>query len=314
MSIIKRGLRFFWRRAKKVVYFLPSSWAYHKLKKIQEEVENSALFITSYALGDVIYAMAYLKIWRAQNSGKTVVLIADPKKREVIESYSDYDKVIYYERSTSMGKGVLVHLNGSRFYSFLGRKRGIYNTIPQQIYGGRTGRDNLDLMKEYFQIPINSEVTYPHPQKVQIKSISDFESNKDRIVIINPYSGGRTICECVDLLNRIADVLKRRGYIVFSNIVGDQEPLEGTYPLRCGLLELYSIVDMIPMMVSVRSGIMDWLISTRAKKFVVYNAKIKKGFELFALSAWGECNCKEVHMAQMNDEEIMGAFEEYLGG
>lgn len=77
------------------------------------------LFITSYALGDLVYAMAYLKIWRAQNPGKTVVLIANPKKGDVVESYSDYDKMIYYERSTPMGKDVLVHLNGPRFYSSL---------------------------------------------------------------------------------------------------------------------------------------------------------------------------------------------------
>ena len=313
MAIIKKGLRFLKNKAKKVIFFIPSSEAYYFLTKFQNEYSDFAIFITSYALGDLVYAMAYLKAWHEQNQQKKIMLIADPNKKEVIESYTDFYEAIYYERSTKMGKNVLVHLNGSRFYSFIGRKRGIYNTIPDQIYGHRSGRDNLDLMREYLGLPNESEIVYPRPRKVPITSIPDFEKSKNRIVIINPYSSGETICRCAELFNKIVVMLKNKDFIVYSNIVGEQKPLKETCPLMCGLLEIYSIAEEIPLIVSVRSGIMDWIVSTNSKKLVVYNADIDDGFsKMFDLSAWKTGNCKEIHMANTTDAEALNILEEYI--
>lgn len=301
---------------KKAIRFIPSTFGYLLLKKLQSERPHSAFFITSYALGDVVYAMAYLSAWRTRNPGRKVILVADPNKKCLIETYSDYDEVIYYARDTQMGSRVLVHLNGSKFYSFLGRKQGIYNTIPDQIYGRRTGQDNLTLMRTYLELPDDAPIVYPHPPKMRVTAIADFEANKGRIAVLNAYSGGKTVCGCEeDLLHSMAEVLKMRGYLVFSNIIGEQRALEGTVPLRCDLLEMYTIADEIPLIVSVRSGIMDWLISTNSKKFVIYSDRYSDNFtRLFALPAWGTRNCKEVHQASMSNEEIVNALEEYIGG
>ncbi len=314
MSVLRRGLRYCWNKLKDAYYFIPSIKGYKHLKHIQDERPNSAIFITSYALGDLVYALACIEVWHKMNPEKKIVLIADPNKKEIIESYSSFDEVLYYGRNTKLGKQILVHLNGSWFYSFVGRNRGIYNTIPEQIYGRKLGRNNLDLLKDYLQLPNNSEIVYPKPQKVEITSIPNFGKSKDKIVVINPYSSGNTICRCTELLNKIVDVLKDKGFIVYSNIVGEQEPLNGTDPLRCDLLEMYSIADEIPLVVSVRSGIVDWIVSTNSKKFVIYRGNSSDGFsKMFNLKAWGIENCKEVYMENLSNQDALDILEKYIG-
>lgn len=315
MSIIKKGLRFCWNRLKDMYYFIPSMKGYHHLKQLQNKRPGTAIFMTSYALGDLVYAMAYLAPWRKMNHGKKIVLVADPKKKDIIESYSDVDEVVYYGRDTTHGKEILIHLNGSRIYSFIGRNRDIYNTIPEQIYGLKRGKSNLELMKEYLGLSEDSQIVFPHPVKVMVTSIPGFEKRKKKIAVINPYCSSKTICFCPELLKKIVAVLKEKGMIVYSNVIGEQKPLDGTYPLRCDLLEMYSIADEIPLVVSVRSGIMDWIVSTKSKKFVIYASTFNKDFsKMFDLSAWGTNNCKEVHMADMDDEEAIHILEEYIGG
>lgn len=314
MSIFRKGLRYCWHKLKDIYYFIPSIKGYNYLKNIQNKRPNSTVFITSYAVGDLVYAMACLEAWRKINPEKKIVLIADPNKKEIIESYSCFDEVLYYGRNTKLGEEILVHLNGSWIYSFVGRNRGIYNTIPAQIYGRRSGRNNLELLKEYLRLPRESQITLPHPRKVQIIAIPDFEKIKNKIVIINPYSSSKTICFCVELLSMIIEKLKGKGFCVYSNIVGEQKPLSGTYPLRCGLLEMYSIADEIPLVVSVRSGIMDWLVSTNSKKFVIYGGNGSDGFsKMFDLTTWGTGNCKEVHMENLNNQDALDILEKYIG-
>lgn len=208
----------------------------------------------------------------------------------------------------------MVHLNGSWLYSFIGRNRSIYNTIPVQIYGCRSGRNNLELMKEYLKLPREIPIALPCPPKVQITSILNFEKRKNKIVVINPYSSSKTICSCTELLNMIVEELKDKGFIVYTNIVGEQKPLNGTYPLRCGLLEIYSIADEIPVFVSVRSGVMDWIVSTNSKKFIIYSGSRDDGFsKIFNLAAWGGAGgCKEVHMADMSNEYALNILDKYI--
>lgn len=315
MIKIKAQLGRIKRKIIKLGRFPRNTKTYFEVKKVFKKSPNMAVFITSYAMGDLVYGLTYLNAWRKAHPEAYVVLIADPDKEDIIQSFDGYDQVICFRRQERMGYRILVRLNGSRFYSLLGQRDWIFNTIPEQIYGSKTGKTCLELLKEYFCLSDDAEMSYPAPQKIPITSIPNFEENKNHISVINVYSSSNRLSEAVEnVMNGVVCILRRKGYIVYSNVIGDQKPLEHTQPLRCSVLELYNIADEIPVIVSVRSGVMDWVVSTASKKFVLYPSDISDGFiDMFRMEQWKCPNIREAYLSRMDEKTVLQIFEEWLG-
>lgn len=307
-----------WVRIKQLKYWSDCMKAYKYLLKLKSD-NNRAIFVTSYAIGDLVYAMSYIKAWKDQNPEYQVVVIADPKKKDIVESYTGYDEVVYMDRKSIEGYRVLVRLNGSRYYSFKGREENIFNLIPIQVYGYKTGKDCLTLLRNYLRLKDDSDIYYPKPNMdFKIKAIEHFESIKDRVVIVNPYSSGKLNSDCKEVLERLVQKLQSKNYIVYTNVIGRQQPLANTKPLNCSLLELYKISNEIPMVVSERSGIMDWIISSKSKKVVLYpdmgnNLLDNKSFkDMFCMLKWKTGNCREFFLYERDAESICKEVIEYL--
>ena len=104
----------------------------------------------------------------------------------------------------------------------------------------------------------------------------------------------------ISLFEYIAEDLSKKGYDVYSNVVGKQAPLSHTKELRCSIYEFYAICNHIDGVISVRSGILDLAVNTKAP-FLVFNfpfpGKSKKYNEewmaRYALKAWGRENLME---------------------
>lgn len=305
-------------RLKKIKSFYPCLRGYRVLEKLQSD-GKTAVFITSYAVGDLVYGMSIISSWKVAHPDYKVIIITDPKKKEIIESFTGYDEVIYWGQDTRNGYDTLVMLNGSRYFSEKGRKDFIFNTIPIQIYGYKTGKGCLALLKEYLGLPKTVIPQFPKPTEYcDVKSISDFENNKEKIIVINPYSNYRTFSDTGKQLQSIAIKLKERGYLVYSNVVGNQKPLPGTEALYCSLMEFFYIANNIPMVVAERSGIVDWIISTKSKKVVLYPIRGDQGLndefikEMFSLYEWGITNCKEIYLNETTESNIYDAVLTFL--
>lgn len=67
----------------------------------------------------------------------------------------------------------------------------------------------------------------------------------------------------------MASILRKKGYDVYTNVVGDQQSVEGTRPLDCPIFELYNICNEIPLFISIRSGIIDFCVSAKCKLFII---------------------------------------------
>lgn len=281
--------------------------AYREMRKLQRENPNTAIFLTSYAMGDVVYGLSYLRAWKARHPGTRITLIAGPKLKDVIESYSGYDDVVYYDMSEKKGFRTLVLLNRSKYYSFKGQREQIFNTVPPRVYGDKTGNNCLTLLKKYLDLAQDTPIEYPQPRAAEVTAIPDFARVRDRVAVVNAYSSSSEVCSCgLEIMNGVVETLRNRGYIVYSNVIGNQKPLDGTLPLRCGIGELYWIADGIPIFVTVRSGVVDWLASTKSKKFILYGPKTTEGFaRMYEMAAWQTKGYREAFMARMSSQEIL---------
>jgi hypothetical protein len=120
----------------------------------------------------------------------------------------------------------------------------------------------------------------------------------------------------VHLFERFVTELKKRGYIVYTNVIQNQKAIEGTLRLDCSMQELYSIACDIPLIISIRTGLLDYLIPSGINMFVLYGqTKVdSSGHENdYTLQEWNPLGklC-EVWTSQKSDDEIVQEFQKFL--
>ena len=106
----------------------------------------------------------------------------------------------------------------------------------------------------------------------------------------------------------IADDLSSKGFELYTNVVGDQTPLNGTRALNCSIYELFAICNKVRAFISVRSGILD-IKKKKKTPFLVYNfpfegrsALYNEGWcNRYNLKAWGKENIVECYVSNNSD-------------
>lgn len=307
------------KRRIKIILEFPdciSAWLY--LKKTQGH--NEAIFVTSCAIGDIVYGMSYIDTWCKNHEELTPVIIADSTKKEIYDSYDIAGRIVYLDKTSRIGRRILIKYNGSRLFSFVGRGKYIYNTIPIQIYGTKEHKTCLSLLQDYLQVQ-GEDIAFPkvYERNHNYQFDNEIIKQSSKVIIINPYSSGREFCPCLDLFEVIVNRLNEMGFYVYSNIIGEQKPLKNTKPLRCGIIDFYLIADKVRAVISERSGIVDWIINTSSKKIVFYPDR-KNAFitntdykEMFTLEQWQKDNVKEFFLWETSEQKsISNAVIEYI--
>ena len=106
------------------------------------------------------------------------------------------------------------------------------------------------------------------------------------------------------MMTEMIEWLHIHDYEVYCNAIGKQETMENCKRLECGLNELYMIADNIPIFISVRSGIVDWLVKTRSQKIVIYPRSLpKEWISLYTMKQWKVDNIVEINCWETNCEK-----------
>lgn len=294
---------------KDILFYPANVFLYSHLKKVYID-NGKTVFITSASIGDLIYFLSLISAYQKQKFTEELIIIADIKKKPIIDAYHITDiKIQYCDSNKGIGKLYFHRLNTSHYFSKKGRKDKIYNTIPWVMYGFNTRKNTIMQLKEYLGLDLDARIAFPSPSKLNILSILDLPINSHRIVVINPYYGGETKCECLKEMEYVIKELKNNGYTVYCNIIAQQESLNGCIPLRCDLEELYEIANKIPLFISVRSGIVDWIVPTSSMKLILYPKSLpKQWIHLFSLSGWGINNFAEINLWEPEGDKNIKRF------
>lgn len=143
-------------------------------------------------------------------------------------------------------------------------------------------------------------IQYHKVLPVEVKSIPNFEKVYQRIIVLNPYSNTEHFNKSdYPHLEKLVSYLKSEGYIVYTNVVQDLPPVKGSSPLRCGIEEFWTISKKIPLVISIRSGILDYIITSGANIFALYSEQITRS-SIFSLLQW-QCSGK---IEEMNFEDF----------
>ncbi len=256
---------------------------------------DTAVIFTGEYIGDSLYMLAYAEEYAKANPDKKLLIATRPfVARNILPGYRGYSVVEVLSRRRYR---LLAGLGCNPRYREMARRRAVFflpfMDEPATGYPTLLGK----LCHETFCLrdaQIHYHANTPPPQ--QLLATENF----DRTVVLNPYSNSTHYpAEKRRVLENLAAKLRELGYTVYTNTVKDQLPVRGTRELRCSLAQMYDLAGRIPLVISVRSGLLDYLVPSGANIYAIY---FKNGITpaLFNLAAWG-CSGK---IREVTDEEF----------
>ncbi len=309
-----------WMKLKRKKFMLPIVilWDYRNyvrarsaLKKlIADKNDDEIYLVLSNGFGDPLYGLSLLDALIDKYPDKKFIIICNSAKEKIFRTFCRDNKVIL--RLTSPNDETRKRLIHQTKYWNAAKEalsHGIFimhlNLAWLSIINSNTSL--MSKFREVLDIPEEAPIKYHDLKKVVITSIPDFEKNKQKIVILNPYSS--TMYTRMPLYEALCDELLRRGYLVYTNVIEDQEVIRGSQPLKCDFCEFYSIVSEISLVVSIRSGILDLAVPSGVNMFVVY--EYLSGFHnLYELGAW-KCTGKIKSVVVREDNDIQGILDKF---
>ncbi len=258
MKIFQNVLAFF-----KAPFFL--------LKIIRIRRKDEVLIAIPPKFGDMVYGMMFAKQYKVE-TGKKIAVFCSERYKKYVENYSCVDRIVTY-KGTSGEKYAYFHAVGIGYFfkrSHFGNGKIIYAAPPPYFF---KNKNVVDIYTEdIFKLKNKNCELLNIKTDIKIKSIENFEENKNRIVVLNSFSDSY-VKECSSFFKKIAEILNSKGYLIYSNVVGDQKPVENTIALRCPIEELYFVCQKAKAFITVRSGVLDFVLATKCQKLIIYMKK-----------------------------------------
>ncbi len=260
----------------------------HTLERIRAAYPNALLIACPYnALGDVYWAMAFLPAY-CQRHGirETAVITTGEGCRQVAAAFgaenivalerADMDELVQAIIFTREENAIIAHHDrpytdniirwlDRHFLSFIDYYRRAVYGLPEDAS------------------PAAPTALFP------FAGAERFAEGKT--VIIAPYAKS-VIAPPAAFWERLAQKYRRDGYMVFTNVNGDERPIAGTEPLAVPLNQLKAAAEYAGCFIGLRSGLCDMLYAAAAcRKIVVFpnyffSNTPHKAADFYALPGW----------------------------
>lgn len=265
-----------------------------KVKKIVKEYSNDIVFLAFSGIGDICYSFAFLDELKKKYDRNVVVFTRRYTER-LVSKYSGIDDIVVVnERDSKLIR---------KFLERPGRNATLLNdgTNERLVYSCNQWKtfnySIMNLAKDFvevqkivvYNLDDSSRLTYPIP--VANKGYNDYSNS----VILNPFSN-YVNNDCMSIFEAIAKHFLDEGLDVYTNMVSGKSAVKGTKELICEIDDLYNITRTTKMFVSVRSGILDYMVSNGGNYFVLY-PDLWGGlfYKAYTLHAWKT----ESHIAEI---------------
>lgn len=238
-------------------------------------------------IGDVCYAMSYLRAYREQYEIDDVTLLITKNNLELCKSYvGTFEKTVFYDEKK------LFRLGKSRFVvRFLKKlhipiERHFICTTPY-LFDDRllhTEDFTAGLITKRVIYGLRGKVPpdYPIIPKVDSEQYRVFCA-KENTVILAPYANSAKEMSVLFWTN-LAKVLIEKGYEVYTNAPMGKETINNTKRLDCSIIELLAYADKAKICIALRSGLLDLIAGCSCKKIVLFNNY--EFFEMYDMTAW----------------------------
>ena len=238
----------------------------NRLRSLKRDYPGYFIVLCPFpALGDVYFCMSYLQHYLKLNGyEKCIVCVVGNAVKQVAElfgyadvlqlSQNDIDEIIQSVIYTNDGDCFIAHQDRP-YVVYL--HRALYKKcIP------------LEIIYKCGIFGLSQDIRPVEPKCWIDYSFGDVPV-KDKMAIISPYA--KSVASLPEKIweDIVAD-LKADGYETFTNVIGDEKPLSGTYAISPRISEIKSAVEQAGLFIGIRSGICDVLRTADAKKIALY--------------------------------------------
>lgn len=252
------------------------------LKYPQYDSYRNAFFILENGIGDQVCVLGLLQAFKEFFRAKNIIVLAQKKSQELLSLYqhASISVVIYYEklpkfRTSSAGRVFNVLHRPSKSYSNYGRLGPIFNTfcIPY-----------IDQYRIGMGLPLTSNFLPPRISDSAILRNVNIDDNVNKFIILFPYSNTWD-SPPLAFWELLASILKKQGFKVFTNIVNKaasstsrqvssmqnkHDPIRGTEPLSCSLVELFYLSEKAHALILNVSGPAWLLAHTSSRNIIIH--------------------------------------------
>lgn len=251
------------------------------------------LFCPFNALGDIYFMMSYWPAFAGKRGIKDAVfcvtgrVLADvihlfgDEEQYPVEIYKQKDldamiQSVIYTQDTNcfiahQDRPYVVNLNSALYIKKIPLEQiyccGVYGLpmdteAAKPLYPADGVKRAINL-----SMPVNDRTDIDGKNDVDGVDVESIPQGK--AVIFSPYAKSVTAIDS-KVWEGAVGYYNGAGYKCYTNVVGDEKPLDGTKPISPKISEMRSVVEQAGTFIGIRSGLCDILRETNAKKIALY--------------------------------------------
>ena len=224
------------------------------------------VFCPFNALGDIYFMMSYWEAFaKKRDIGDTVFCVPSKALSDVIHMFGDYSVTVYEQKELdAMIQAVIYTRDQNSFIAHQDRPYVV--NLSKALYIKMIPLEQIYCCGVY-GLPIGTTPTKPNANKQAYKDIDSIPEGKS--VIFSPYAKSVPAIDTKVWKDAVA-YYTGIGYKCYTNVIGDEKPLDGTEGISPSLLEMCSVVERAGTFIGIRSGLCDILREAKAKKIALY--------------------------------------------
>ncbi len=237
------------------------------LEKLSKKYDQHfKVFCPFNALGDIYFMISYWPAFaKKRGIGYVVFCVPNPVLADVIHMFGDYLVEVYEQKELdAMIQSAIYTQDENCFIAHQDRPYVV--NLSKALYIKRIPLEQIYCCGVY-GLPVGTVPAKPNANKHIYKDIASIQEGKS--VIFSPYAKSVTAIDH-KVWEYAVDYYSSVGYKCFTNVIGDEKPLDDTEAISPSLLEIRSVVERAGTFVGIRSGLCDILREAKAKKIALY--------------------------------------------
>lgn len=257
------------------------------LRQLEEKYPNYfRVFYPFGALGDVYFGMSYLP-YLLEKGGKRdyLVCVTGNACAKVVKLFDDCPVEVMGQRELDAVIQAELYLQDENAF-IAHQDRPYVVNLFRALYCKRIPLEQIYRCGVYGLAPETRPV-FPK----RWKTYADLENiEQNHAVVLSPYAKSVPMLPKEIWAEIVADY-KKKGFQMFTNVAGEEKPLEGTIPISPSISELKSVVERAGAFIGIRSGICDVLSEAECRKVALYpdyhycDTKWK-AIDMYAIEGW----------------------------
>lgn len=217
------------------------------------------------ALGDIYIMMSYLPYFiKARKIKKCVIAVVGKACAQVVKLFGEYEVESFNQKDMDEMLQAAIYTEDENVF-IPHQDRPYVVNLHRALY---VKCIPLELMYCCGVFGLPKETVPVEP--CVYDEYSDLDSiPKGKSIIISPYAKSVTILPN-EIWEKIVVSYTEKGYKCFTNVVGDEKPIEGTTAISPTIAEIRSVVEHAGTFIGIRSGLCDVIRSAKAMKIAFY--------------------------------------------